>query len=83
MGTDTGEAHGAARLMYPDLPEPLTPADLHRLFTPNYAERQWAPTVARTPSSQAALLVQLKMFQTIGRFRRAEEIPAAVIWSHF
>jgi hypothetical protein len=34
MGTDTGEAHGAARLMYPDLPEPLTPADLHRLFTP-------------------------------------------------
>jgi hypothetical protein len=63
MGTDTGEAHGAARLMYPDLPEPLTPADLYRLFTPNYAKRQWAPTVARTPSWQAALVVQLKMFQ--------------------
>jgi hypothetical protein len=79
MGTDSGEARGAARLMYPDLPEPLTPADLHRLFTPNYAERQWAPTIARTPFSQVALLVQLKMFQTIGRFRRAEEIPATVI----
>jgi hypothetical protein len=29
--------------MYPDLPKPLTAADLHRLFTPKYAERQWAP----------------------------------------
>lgn len=41
MRTATREAHGATRLMYPDTPDPLTPADLHRRFTTNYAERQW------------------------------------------
>jgi Domain of unknown function (DUF4158) len=79
MGPDTGEAQTATRVMYPDLPEPLTPADLHRLFTPNYAERQWSSTVARTASWRLALIVQLKIFQTIGRFRRVEEIPGKVI----
>jgi len=70
---------GAARLMYPELPEPLTDADLHRLFTPSYQERKWAPTIARTAASQVALLVQLKLLQTIGRFRRAEEIPTRIV----
>jgi hypothetical protein len=70
---------GATRLMYPELPEPLTPADLHRLFTPGYQERKWAPTIARTAASQVALLVQLKLLQTIGRFRRAEEIPTRIV----
>ena len=41
MGTGTGEAQGASRIIYPDIPEPLTPADLHRLFISSYAERQW------------------------------------------
>jgi len=65
--------NGTSRLIYPALPERLTSADLHRLFGPNYDERKWAPTVARAPTSQVALLVQLKMFQAVGRF-----LPVAV-----
>lgn len=65
--------------MYPELPDSLTPADLHRPFTPSYDGRKWAATVTRTPSSQVALLVQLRSFQTIGRFRRAGDIPVTVI----
>lgn len=79
MKSDAGAAQGTARLFYPELPDPLTSADRHRVFSPSYDERKWAPTVARTPSSQVALLVQLKIFQTIGRFRRVEDIPATVI----
>jgi hypothetical protein len=30
---------------------------------------------SRTPSSQVALLVQLKIFQAVGRFLPVEEIP--------
>jgi TnpA family transposase len=52
---------------------------LQQLFSPSFDERQWAPTVARTAVSQVALLVQLKIFQTIGRFRRAADVPPAVI----
>ena len=69
----------AARAIYPELPDPLTPGDLQQLFNPSFDERQWAPTVARTIASQVALLVQLKIFQTIGRFRRAADIPPAAI----
>src|ERR1017187_5252920 len=71
MKSDADTAPGSSRLIYPQLPDPLTPADLHRLFSPSYDERAWASTIARTLYSQVALLVQLKMFQTIGRFRRA------------
>ncbi len=71
-------APGTARVIYPELPDPLTPEDLHRLFRPSLDERNWAPTVARTPASQVGLLVQLKVFQTIGRFRRVSDIPAFV-----
>jgi hypothetical protein len=66
------------RVIYPELPDALTPEDLHRLFSPSHDERQWARTVARALASQVALLVQLKIFQTIGRFRRAAEIPTIV-----
>ena len=69
----------AARVIYPELPDPLTPGDLQQLFSPSFDERQWAPTVARTAVSQVALLVQLKIFQTIGRFRRAADVPPVVI----
>ena len=54
------------RVIYPELPDPLTPGDLQQLFSPSFDERQWAPTVARTAESQVALLVQLKIFQTLG-----------------
>jgi hypothetical protein len=65
-------------VIYPELPDPLTPEDLHRLFSPSLDERKWVPTVARTPASQVGLLVQLKVSQTIGRFRRVTDIPAIV-----
>lgn len=68
-----------ARVIYPDLPDPLTPGDLQQLFSPSFDERQWAPTVVRTGASQVALLVQLKIFQTIGRFRLPTEIPLAAV----
>ena len=68
-----------ARVIYPELPDPLTPGDLQQLFSPSFDERQWAQTVARTVESQVALLVQLKIFQTIGRFRPGTDIPPAII----
>jgi hypothetical protein len=49
------------------------------LFSPSYDERKWALTVARTLASQVGLLVQLKIFQTIGRFRRVTDTPAIVV----
>ena len=75
----TKESPRSARLMYPAWPDLLTPMDLRRLFTPGYDERRCAATVARTPLSQVALLVQLRVCQLVGRFRSAEEIPNAVI----
>ena len=68
-----------ARVIYPDLPVPLTPGDLQQLFSPSFDERQWAPTVTRTVESQVALLVQLKIFQTIGRFLPVANVPLVVI----
>jgi len=68
-----------ASVIYPELPDPLTPGDLQQLFSPSFDERQWAPTVVRATASQVALLVQLKIFQSIGRFRPAAEIPDIVI----
>jgi len=67
----------AAHVIYPELPDPLTPGDLQQFFSPSFDECQWAPTVARISASQVALLVQLKIFQTIGRFRRAADVPPA------
>jgi hypothetical protein len=78
MTSDAPPAGRPARLVYPELPDVLTPEDLHRLFSPSHDERQWARTVARALPSQVGLLVQLKIFQTIGRFRRAPDIPAIV-----
>ena len=65
----------AARVIYPELSDPLTPGDLQQLFSPSFEERQLAPTVARTAASQVALLVQLRIFQTIGLFRRVVDVP--------
>ena len=66
-----------ARVIYRELPDPLTPGDLQQLFNPSFDERKWAPSVARTPASQVALLVHLKIFQTIGRFLSAADV---LIW---
>jgi TnpA family transposase len=64
------------RLLYPKLAQRLSAADLHRIFGPTHKERQWAPTVARSPSSRVALLVQLKIFQAVGRFLPMKDVPA-------
>ncbi|MDO8778744.1 MAG: Tn3 family transposase [Burkholderiaceae bacterium] len=68
-----------ARVIYPELPDPLTTGDLQQLFNPSFDERKWAPSVARTPASQVALLVHLKIFQTIGRFLPAADVPLAAV----
>ena len=68
-----------ASVIYPELPDPLTPGDLQHLFSPSFDERQWAPTVVQAAASQVALLVQLKIFQSIGRFRLAAEVPRIAI----
>ena len=65
----------AARLIYPELPDPLTQGDLQQLFSSSFDERKWAPTVTRTPEAQVALLVQLKLFlirlnRNHGKYRR-------------
>ena len=67
------------RLLYPKLAQRLTAADLYRIFGPTYKEREWAPTVARSPSSQVALVVQLRVFQAVGRFLPIEDVPASGI----
>ena len=72
MSIDPIAPQAATRLIYPKLEQRLTSADLHRLFRPSYEERRWVPTIARTPSSQVALLVQLKIFQAVGRFLPVE-----------
>jgi Domain of unknown function (DUF4158) len=69
VSIDSGARRTMTRLLYPKLAQRLSAADLHRIFGPTHEERQWAPTVARSPSSQVALLVQLKIFQNVGRLR--------------
>ena len=69
----------SSRVIYPELPDPLTPSDLQHLFSPSFDERKWAPSVARIPVSQVALLVHLKIFQTIGWFLPASEVPLTAI----
>lgn len=68
-----------SRILYPALSVPLTPADRRRCFTPNYADREWVLTVARTPRSQFAALVQLLAFWAVGRFLSVEDLPAAAV----
>jgi TnpA family transposase len=79
VSIDPAAARAAIRLIYPMLAQRLTPTELHRIFGPSYQERQWASSITRTPSSQVALLVQLKVFQVVGRFLSIKEIPAGGI----
>jgi hypothetical protein len=79
VSIDLGVQRTMTRLLYPKLAQRLTAADLHRIFGPTYKERQWAPTVARSPSSQVALLVQLRVFQAVGRFLPMKDVPPSGI----
>jgi Domain of unknown function (DUF4158) len=78
MKVDADFTRGASRLIYPELPDPLTSADLKRFFSPSHAEREWAPTIARSSTSQVVLLVQLKVFQAVGRFLSLRSVPRLV-----
>jgi hypothetical protein len=77
MNIDSVAPQATTRLIYPQRAQRLTPADLHRLFSPSYEERRWVAAIARRPSSQVALLAQLKIFQAVGRFLPVEQIPEA------
>jgi hypothetical protein len=61
MKVDADFTRGASRLVYPELPGPLTSAD-H----------------ARSPTSQVVLLVQLKVFQAVGRFLSLCTVPRLI-----
>ena len=68
-----------ASVIYPELPDPLTPGDLQQLFSPSFDERQWAPTVSRTVDSQVALLVRPRCFPTI--HRRGDLLAEKLVFS--
>ena len=78
MRVDADFTRGASRLIYPELPDPLTSSDLKQFFSPSYAEREWALAIARSPTSQVVLLVQLKVFQAIGRFLSLRTVPRLI-----
>ena len=69
----------ASRLIYPELPIPITAEALRKLFTPTYDEQRWAESLARTVMARVVLLTQLKVFQFLGRFAPVTDIPANVI----
>jgi hypothetical protein len=69
----------SASVICPELPDPLTTGDFQELFNPSLDERKWARGVARTPETQVALLVHLKIFQTIGRFLPAADVPLRAV----
>ena len=71
--------HTASRAIYPELPDPLTPGDLQRLFSPSVDERKWASTVTQTPEAQVALLVQLKNFSNCWAFSTRCRFPLVTI----
>lgn len=79
MSIDLSAPRIMTRLLYPKLAQRLPAADLHRIFGPTYKEREWAPTVARSPSSQVALVVQLRVFRAVGRFLPLKDVPTSGI----
>jgi TnpA family transposase len=72
-------ARVGSRLLYPTLASQLSPAELHRIFGPTYQEQEWARRLARTSASQIGLVLQLKVFQAVGRFLSMTEVPTAGI----
>jgi len=66
------------RTAYPQLCEPVTPAELQRDFTPTEEEKLFAVNSARRASHRLGILVLLKVFLKLRRFLRPEEIPVSV-----
>ncbi len=69
----------ASRIIYPQIPDPITKTVLQTLFTPTHDEKRWATTTVRSVSYQVALLTQLKLFQILGRFVPFPHIPPSVV----
>jgi len=67
------------RIAYPELPTPVSAADLTSLFTPTSSEIAWALNEARTAEARRGLLTLLKVFQTLGRFLPPQQIPAEIV----
>ena len=68
-----------SRLVYPTLPTVLTDDDLVRLFTVTHEDEQWAFTIARRGPSLIQLLIHLKVFQHLGRFLAAADLPRTAL----
>ena len=66
------------RTAYPQLSDPVTPAELQRDFTPTDEEKLFAVNSARKASHRLGMLVLLKVFMKLRRFPRPEEIPVSV-----
>jgi len=73
----TGQKQG--RIAYPNLPDPLTPHELKRLFTPWHDEIEWAFDASSLEEMRLGLLTLLKVFETLGRFIAPNEIPGEII----
>lgn len=67
------------RIAYPALPDPLSPRDLVRLFTPTSSEISWTVDITTSAETQRGLLTLLKVFQTLGRFIAINKIPAKIV----
>jgi hypothetical protein len=75
MKVDADFTRGASRPIYPESPDPLTSADLKRFFSPSESGR--LPLPGRQPP-RSFLLVQLKVFQVVGRFLSLRAVPRLI-----
>lgn len=64
---------------YPRLRSDWTDKQLEKLFTPTEEELKFARKHTRQPLAFASLLIQLKVFQCLGRFISFHQIPKPVI----
>lgn len=64
---------------YPRLRSDWTDKQLEKLFTPTEEELKFARKHTRQPLALASLVVQLKVFQCLGRFITFQQIPSAAI----
>jgi hypothetical protein len=78
MSEDSEATEARSRLLYPTVPKRPTEAQLRRLFTPSRDDKTWAHGVARTASSQVALLTLLMVFRVAGRFEPLRSLPKSV-----
>jgi hypothetical protein len=64
---------------YPRLKSNPSSRDLDSIYTPTADERDFARRLARTPTNQLGVLVQLKTFQRLGYSVPVRSVPTAII----